>query len=88
MDQTIRLAVLYGSPNSYSDRLSMVPRDSAPWQVRRKEEWIDANWRESITIEKLVEISNAGARRIFATFRSALGEPSSEALRRSRPNAS
>ncbi len=73
MDQAIRLAVLYGIPNSVSSHLYADPKTSAPWQVKRIEEWIDANWKEDVTIEKLMDISGASARSIFATFRSARG---------------
>lgn len=73
MDQSIRLAVLYGMPNNLTDLLYAPTRTIAPWQVMRVEQWIDANWKESVTIEKLVEISGASVRSIFATFRSTRG---------------
>ena len=87
MDQTIRLAVLYGVPNSYSSRLSVTPKDSAPWQVKRIEEWIDVNWQENITIEKIVEITGVSARSIFATFRSTRGYGPMAYLKKVRLNA-
>ena len=87
MDQTLRLAVLYGIPNSYSSRLSIALKDSAPWQVKRIEEWIDAHWQESITIEKIVEISGVSARSIFATFRNARGYGPMAYVKKVRLNA-
>lgn len=73
IDETIRLAVLFGIPNNFSSHLNADVRTSAPWQVRRVEEWIDANWKGTVTIDKLVEISGASLRSIFATFKDARG---------------
>lgn len=73
MDQLLRLSLLYGMPNSLTGLLNQEQKQSAPWQVKRIEEWIDAHWREPITVEKLAEISGASARSIFATFKSARG---------------
>lgn len=73
MDQMLRIMTLYGVPNNFSDRLNADPQLSAPWQVKRIEEWIDAHWRESVTIDTLVEISGASLRSIFATFKKARG---------------
>lgn len=73
IERTIRLAVLYGMPSNLSGLLLQPPANAAPWQVARVEEWIDANWREDISIEKLAEISGAGARSIFLAFRKARG---------------
>lgn len=87
MDQTIRLSVLFGMPNNYSSRLYAPAKDSAPWQVKRIEEWIDAHWRDCITIETLVEISGVSARSIFATFRKARGYGPMSYLKRARLNA-
>lgn len=73
LDQTIRLSVLFGLPNNYSSRLYAPAKESAPWQVKRIEDWIDAHWQEGITLEKLVEVSGVSARSIFATFKNARG---------------
>ena len=73
LDQTIRLSVLFGLPNNYSSRLYAPAKESAPWQVKRIEDWIDAHWQDGITLEKLVEVSGVSARSIFATFKSARG---------------
>lgn len=73
MEQALRLAILFGIPNNFSVALSEGDKIAAPWQVRAVEEWIDAHWREGVTVEKLVEISGASARSIFVTFRNARG---------------
>ncbi|MBS0246063.1 MAG: AraC family transcriptional regulator [Proteobacteria bacterium] len=73
MEQVLRLAVLFGIPNRLSVPLVGGEKAAAPWQVRAVEEWIDTHWRESVTLEKLVEVSGASARSIFITFRNARG---------------
>ena len=87
IDQTIRLAILYGIPNNFSDFLYAAPKLSAPWQVKRVEEWIDAHWRESISIEKLVEVSGSSVRSIFATFERARDYTPMAYLKQVRLNA-
>jgi AraC-like DNA-binding protein len=87
MDQTIRLSILYGIPNNYSHRLYAGPQAMAPWQVRRVEEWIDVHWRQSVTLETLVEISGASLRTIFATFKTARGYTPMAYLKQVRLNA-
>jgi len=87
MDQSIRLAALYGMPNNYTALLYGSAPAAAPWQVTRTEEWIDANWTANITIEKLAEISGASVRSIFASFKKARGYTPMEYLKRVRLNA-
>lgn len=87
IDQVIRLSVLYGIPNNFSGLLIADQKTSAPWQVKRIEEWIDAHWRESITVEKLGEVSGASVRSIFATFRNARGYTPMAYLKKVRLNA-
>ena len=87
MDQTIRIAALYGIPNNLSGLLHADTKPAAPWQVRRIEEWIDANWQSGISIEKLAEVSGASVRSIFATFRSARDYTPMAYLKRVRLNA-
>ncbi|WP_374381101.1 AraC family transcriptional regulator [Dongia sp.] len=45
----------------------------SPWQVRRAEAHIEANWDKALTIEDLVEASGASARSLFRTFKEARG---------------
>jgi AraC-like DNA-binding protein len=73
IERTIRLAALFGAPSNVSGLLQQETKAAAPWQVARVEDWIDANWREDISIEKLAAITGAGARSIFLTFKKARG---------------
>jgi AraC-like DNA-binding protein len=87
IERTIRLAALYGAPSNVSGLLQQEEKSAAPWQVARVEEWIDANWREDISIEKLAAITGAGARSIFLTFRKARGYTPMAYLKTVRLNA-
>ena len=55
-----------------------------PWQVRRAEAHIEANWDKPITIEDLVEVSGASARSLFRTFKESRGCSPLEFARRLR----
>jgi hypothetical protein len=73
MDQIMRLKALFAIHNNFSDRINARQKDASSWQVRQIEEWIDAHWREDVSIEKLVQVSGVSARSIFATFKNSRG---------------
>ena len=87
MDRMIRISTLYGMPNNYSERLYAAEPASAPWQVKRVEEWIDAHWRDEVTIDQLAEVSGSSVRSIFATFKAARGYTPMAYLKRVRLHA-
>lgn len=72
-DRLLRLAILLYCPNNFSDRLTRTAKEPAPWQVRRIEEWIDANWRRGVTIDALAAVSGTSGRSIFAAFKRSRG---------------
>jgi transcriptional regulator GlxA family with amidase domain len=49
------------------------PRKSAPWQVRRVEEYIEVHWDQPVSVEGLAVVANASARSIFQSFRECRG---------------
>jgi AraC-like DNA-binding protein len=57
---------------------------AAPWQVRRAEAHIEANWSKPVTIEELVEVSGTSARSLFRTFKENRGCSPLEFARRLR----
>jgi AraC-like DNA-binding protein len=69
LEQTILVAFLYGNRSNYSRLLEDQPARVAPWQIRRVEEYIEANWDQPIAIEALAIVANASARSIFHSFR-------------------
>jgi transcriptional regulator GlxA family with amidase domain len=84
LEQAFIGAMLTGSDHSQRAVLDRRLRNAAPWQVRRAESYIEANWREPITIEALAEITGVSMRSLFRTFRQARGCSPLEFARRVR----
>ncbi len=73
LEQAIVATFLTARAHTYSDLLMRESKDAAPWQVRRAEAYIEANWKEPITIEMLSEETGVGVRTLFATFQKSRG---------------
>lgn len=73
LEQAVLVTFLLANPNNFSDLLHQNPRNLEPWQVRRAEEYIEANWADAMTIESIAEAVGASARSIFLSFRQARG---------------
>jgi len=69
LEQAILVAFLCGTGHNYCQLLNGRPPSTGPWQLRRAEEYIEANWDQPITIEALAVIANASARSIFHSFK-------------------
>lgn len=69
LEQALIVAYLCANDNNYSRLLNERSPDAAPWQVRRTEEYIAANWDQPITIETLAFITQTSARSLFASFK-------------------
>lgn len=70
-EQMLLIAFLTANPHNYSHLLEREPPGPAPWQVRRVEEYISANWNHPITVEALAAAAGASARSIFKAFKDA-----------------
>ena len=55
--------------HNYSHLFGLEAPDAALSQVRRAEEYIEANWQQSITIEDLTEITGVSAFSLFRSFK-------------------
>ncbi|MFK0272921.1 AraC family transcriptional regulator [Ensifer sp. NPDC090286] len=73
MEQAIMVAYLCHSRHNYSQVLEGHAPATAPWQVRRAEEYIRNNWDKPLTIEALASVANTSARSLFHSFRRARG---------------
>lgn len=73
LEQAFMVAFLCASRHNYSHLLDRQPPDIAPWSVRRAEEFIEANWNRSITVEEIAAAIGASARSIFRTFKQSRG---------------
>lgn len=73
LEQAIIATFLTARVHTYSDLLMRESKDAAPWQVRRAEAFIEANWEEPMTIERLSEETGIGVRTLFAAFHKSRG---------------
>jgi AraC-like DNA-binding protein len=70
-EQMLLLAFLSANRHNYSHVLECEQPRPAPWQVRRVEDYITANWNRPITVEALASASGASTRSIFKAFKDA-----------------
>jgi transcriptional regulator GlxA family with amidase domain len=75
---------LLANANNYSGLLLGEPIAAAPWQVRRTEQFIEANWDQPITIEALAAAINVSARSLFASFKAGRGYSPMDFVKRVR----
>jgi AraC-like DNA-binding protein len=68
-EETMTVAFLKVVPNSASALLQRRPSEGARVHVHRVEEYIDAHWQRSISVEHLARVTGVGVRTIFATFK-------------------
>ena len=73
LEHAIQIAFLYASRNSFSHLLENQESSPAPWVVRRIEEFIEANWQQPITIDRLAAEAGVSARAIFRAFERSRG---------------
>jgi hypothetical protein len=72
-EQMLMVMFLHANQHNYSHLLEQAPPDVAPWQVRRAEEYIEANWQQAITLENLAEVTGVSARSLFRSFKQSRG---------------
>jgi hypothetical protein len=72
-EQSLMVMFLRANRHNYSHLFELQPSDSAPWQVRRAEEYIEANWDQPITLEDLAAVTGVSARSLFRTFKRSRG---------------
>jgi transcriptional regulator GlxA family with amidase domain len=73
LEQAIIISFLYTNDSNFSPLSKADPKDCAPADVRLAEEFIETNWREPITTEKLISITNTIARSLFRSFEKTRG---------------
>jgi AraC-like DNA-binding protein len=70
-EQMLLLAFLTANPHNFSHMMEREAPRPAPWQVRRVEEYITANWNRPITVEALAAAAGASTRSVFKAFKDA-----------------
>jgi len=73
LQQAVTLSFLSAFQHSFSRFLDGDPLAAAPRHVRLVEEFIEANWKLPITIEKLMAVTDISARGIFKAFQRSRG---------------
>jgi AraC-like DNA-binding protein len=68
VEQALMIAFLCGNRHNYSHLLEPQPPSASPWQVRRAEEYIEANWDKPIRIEDIAAVTGASGRSLYRTF--------------------
>jgi len=73
LEQAVQIAFLYAGRHTFSHLLESQESMPAPWVVRRIEEFIEANWQEPITIDRLAAEAGVSTRAIFRAFERSRG---------------
>ena len=77
-EQFLMTMYLFAHRHNYSELLQQEPPDAAAWQVRRAEEYIEANCRRPVSLEELAEVSGVSAFGLFRAFKRLRGYSPSE----------
>jgi AraC-like DNA-binding protein len=86
LEQALISTFLAASEHRYSERLEGRTAAAAPWQVRRAEGYIAANWDKPLEIETLAAVTGASVRSIFRAFKQSRGYTPFEFAKRIRLN--
>jgi AraC-like DNA-binding protein len=84
LEQALISTLLVASEHRYRDHLDGRVPAAAPWQVRRAEGYIAANWDKPLEIETLAEVTGASVRSIFRAFKQSRGYTPFEFAKRIR----
>jgi transcriptional regulator GlxA family with amidase domain len=84
LQDALLTSFLLANPNNYSGSLDGEAVASAPWQVDRAEQFIEANWDKAITIEALAAATNVSVRSLFSAFKAGRGYTPMEFVKRVR----
>ena len=83
-EQTFLVMFLHANQHNYYHLLQQTPPDPAPWQVRRAETYIEANWQQAMSLEDLAEVSGVSAFSLFRSFKKIRGYSPAAFLNRVR----
>jgi AraC-like DNA-binding protein len=73
LESALLVALLCSARHNYRDTIERGAPAAAPWQVRRAESYIEANWDKPVSVEDIVAASGASARSVFRAFRQSRG---------------
>jgi AraC-like DNA-binding protein len=73
LEQSIIVAVLTANRHTFSSHFETPSSELAPWQIRRAEEYIEANAHRAVMLEELAAATGVGARNLYRIFRQRRG---------------
>ena len=73
LEQSIIVAALTANRHAFSSYFETPSSELAPWQIRRAEEYIEANAHRAVMLEELAAATGVGARNLYRIFRQARG---------------
>jgi hypothetical protein len=68
-EQTLMVMLLCASRHSFSHLLDRAPADASVGQIRRAEDYVEANWQQPITLEALAAVTGMSAFELFRAFK-------------------
>ena len=69
LESALMVALLCSGQHNFRTQLERDSLRPAPWQVRRAESFIEANWEKPITLEDIVDATGASARSVYRGFK-------------------
>jgi transcriptional regulator GlxA family with amidase domain len=73
LEQALIVALLTASDHNCRHLFDAPVSRGVPWQVRRVEEYIEANWERPVAIEEMAALTGSSARTIFRAFQRTRG---------------
>lgn len=83
-EEALLVAFLYGHRHTYSPLLEAEALTPSRRQVQQAEAFIEAHWREPLTIEAISQAAGVSARSIFRAFKQTRGNSPMEFLKETR----
>lgn len=68
LQQAIEIAFLFTAEHSFTHLLQNDASGATPAHVRRAEQYMEANWKRTVEIEELTEITGVSARALSRAF--------------------
>jgi AraC-like DNA-binding protein len=84
LEKSVLVSFLHANAHNFSRLLERGTRRVTPWQVRRAEEFIEANWQQPLTLRMIAVATGVSARSLFKAFREARGCSPTEYVKRVR----
>lgn len=83
-EQMLMVMSLYANRHNYSHLLERAPRRAGPGQLRRAQEYIEANWRGPIAMEALVSAAGVSVACLVQSLKESRGHSPTQFARRVR----